>query len=64
MNIITRTKNNLIYAYHLKRATVAIAKMKKHRDDPDDSKFKKWSEIGFKSIKASSSIPLDRRLRP
>jgi len=58
MNIITRTKNNLVYAYHRKRAKVAIAKMKKHRDDPDDSKFKKWGEIGFKSIEVCSTMPL------
>lgn len=58
MNIITRIKNNLIYAHHRNQVDKALVNMYKHIHDADDTEFKKWSKIGLKSLKIMGEIPL------
>ena len=50
MNIFTRIKNNVQYAYYRKLSDVAIANMKKHVNEESSTEFKKWAKIGFNSL--------------
>ena len=58
MDIITRIRNNMKYAYHRKLADKAITKMERHRDDSDDREFKKWANIALNSLTICMEIPL------
>lgn len=58
MSTFERIKNNLKYAYHRKRYDLAMAKMQKHVADPDNRKFKKYSQIALESLKVCVKTPL------
>lgn len=59
MDINTRIKNHFKYAYYRKLRDKAIAKMEEHKNDADDTEFKKWANIAMSSLNRCIEIPLN-----
>ena len=58
MDIFTRTKNNIKYAYYRKLWDKALTKMKEHEGDADQTEWKKWAKISLKCMNVCVLTPL------
>ena len=56
MNIFTRIRNNIEYAYYRKLWDKSISEMIKHCED--DLAFRKWAEISFECWKKCHEIQI------
>ncbi len=57
MNIFKKVKNNLKYAHYRKLSNKAIVKMEKHKNDADDTEWRKWAAIELRCLQKCLSIP-------
>lgn len=58
MNIITRMKNNIAYAYYRNARTKAFKEMIKHNEDVDPTIWKYWANKALEATKKCYEIPL------
>lgn len=58
MNIFTKIKNNVEYAYYAERRKRAIRNVLKHSNDADDREWRKHMKIALDSIAKCCEIPI------
>ena len=58
MDIFTRFINGLKYDHYKKLAYKAIDKCKKHKNDTDDTEFKKWGLIAVDNLEKTHKVAL------
>ena len=59
MNIFTKTKKDIQYAYYRKQREKAFNETKKHLADADDTEFRYWNNEYLKYCKKCLELPIN-----